>query len=309
MLRTEENHPERAGMNAGRLKGVAICAAGVVVISPDSLLIRLIDTDVWTLTFWRGLLIALTLFVFHLVRSRPHQLVATFASLGKTGLIAGVISGVGTVLFVAAIMYTSVANTLIIIGTAPLVAALLGRFFLRESVSLSSLAAILCALIGILITVCGGLEGPRLGDLYAFGTSLCVAGYLTAVRSAGDFDMTPCIVVSGLVAALIAVPFATPAAVAASVVPYMLLLGILVLPISFGLITVGPRYLPAHEVGLILLMETVLGPYWVWLVIGENPGLAAMIGGAIVVLTLAAHTVYDLRRQPLSHWIFHARGI
>ena len=85
--------------------------------------------------------------------------------------------------------------------------------------------------------------------------------------------------------------------VSAAALPYLLLLGVGVLPISFTLITLGPRYLPAHEVALFMLMETILGPYWVWLALGENPGLPAILGGAVVILTLATHTIVELRRN------------
>ncbi len=277
------------------LKGLAICTAGVLAISPDTLLIRLIDVDAWTLSFWRGLLLALVLGTAQLLRHRGRT-IAIYRALGRRGLLAGALWGLGTICFVGAVTQTSVANVLIIIGAAPLAAALLGRTFLAELVPLRTWLAIGGTLAGVLLTVWGNIDGPRLGDLIAVGAVLCLAAYLTIVRGAGSVDMTPCIVLSGIVAALLALPMAQPASVPAASVVWLLLLCVIVIPVSFTLITLGPRYLPAHEVALIGLLETVLGPYLVWLVLDEHPGSAALAGGAMVLVILALHTVAGARR-------------
>jgi drug/metabolite transporter (DMT)-like permease len=113
------------------LKGIAVSTAGVIAISPDSLLIRLIGADVWTLSLWRGLLLALTLAVVQLLRHRAG-IVACYVGMGRRDLLAGVLSEIGTICFVSAITYTTVANVLILLGATPLVTALMGRAFLGE---------------------------------------------------------------------------------------------------------------------------------------------------------------------------------
>ena len=276
------------------LKGIAVSTAGVIAISPDSLLIRLIDADVWTLSLWRGLLLASTLAVVQLVRHRG-RVFDGYAAMGSRGLLAGLLSGIGTICFVSAITYTTVANVLILLGGTPLVAALMGRVFLGEVVPARTWVAIGGALTGIVVTVGGAVAGPQAGDLFALGTVLCMAGYFTTVRAASAVDMTPCIVISGLVAALLALPFAHSGDLVATQIPYLVLLCALVIPLSFSLLTLGPRYLPAHEVALIGLLEAVLGPYLVWLVLDEHPGAAALVGGAIVLAVLSAHSVIGLR--------------
>lgn len=245
---------------------------------------------------WRGVLLAAVLGSAQLLRHRGRVL-SVYRDLGRRGLLAGCLSGIGTIFFVAAVTHTTVANVLIIIGAAPLVAALLSRTFLGELVPLRTWIAILGAVGGIALTVGGSLRGPQPGDLFALGAVLFLSAYLTTVRSAGDVDMTPCIVISGVVAAALAWPFAEPGSVPADGVIPLLLLSIIVIPLSFALITMGPRYLPAHEVALIGLLETVLGPYLVWLVLDEQPGLAAIAGGAIVLAVLAAHSVAGLRAR------------
>jgi drug/metabolite transporter (DMT)-like permease len=111
--------------------------------------------------------------------------------------------------------------------------------------------------------------------------------------------MIPAMALSGLIVALVAAPIA-PAAVVLddAQLAFMLAMGLFVVPVSFALITLGPRYLPAAEVSLLMLLETVLGPLWVWLAIGEAPGNMAFLGGSIVVATLAAHSAFALRSEP-----------
>ena len=286
------------GMDRRRhLTGLAITTAGVVLISPDSLLIRLSLTDVWTLSFWRGSGLAITLFVAQLIRHR-RAVLSVFRRLGTRGLVASLLSGVGTVMFVAAVQHTSVANVLILIGASPLIAAILSRLFLGDHIPSQTRVAIGATLAGVGLAVGGGLEGPRWGDLFAAGTSICMAAYLTIIRGVGDLDMTPCVCLSGIVAALISWPLAQPWLVPADGAPHLGLLCVIVIPVSFSLITIGPRYLPAYEVSLIGALETFLGPLWVWLVLNENPGIHAIIGGLIIIAALTAHSLLALARDP-----------
>jgi drug/metabolite transporter (DMT)-like permease len=293
--------PSSGLTDSGHLRGIAIAVAGILVLSPDSLLVRLVQADGWTLLFWRGALLAGTLGIFLLLRYRG-QLPQAVRRIGRAGFLAGTIAGVGTVSFVFALLHTTVANTLIIIGISPLVAALLGRTFLGEPVHRHTWVAIPCALVGVVVAASGSVAGgPALGDLFAAFTACCVAANLTALRAAGPADMTPSVAWSGVVAALIAAPLASPLAVAGDDVLVLGILGLIVLPVSFALIALAPRHLPAHEVSLILLLEMVVGPYWVWLALGERPGLQAVLGGAIVLATLVGHSIAgvlgDRRRQ------------
>ncbi|MFT5086445.1 MAG: drug/metabolite transporter (DMT)-like permease [Candidatus Latescibacterota bacterium] len=278
-------------------KGLIVSLAGIVVLSPDSLLVRLINTDPWTLLFWRGLLMAIGVSI-GLIANYRHHVLKAFFHIGRSGLLASALMGIGTILFVQALSRTSVANVFIIIGIGPLFAALLGRAFLKETVHLRTWLAIGGALIGIWIAVVDdGQSGRLVGDLCAAAAALCHAGYLTLLRSAQDVDMTPTVVVGGaFVAVAVWVP-AAPLSLTPEDAAYSLLLGLFILPVSLALIAIGPRYLPAPEVNLVMLLEMVLGPYWVWLVLDEEPGQRAVVGGVIVLTVLLLHSVASLRAQ------------
>ncbi len=279
----------------GHRYGLMITTLGVLVLSPDSLLVRLIAVDQWTMVFWRGILTALALTLFLGVTYRRGT-VDRFRAVGAAGLVIAGIFAAGTILFVVALNHTSVANTLVIISAAPLFAAIFSRVFLAEVVSPRTWAAIVAALGGIGVIVSGSFQGGTTdGDLAALGTAVCMAGGLSLIRRGRDRNMVPAMALSGLLSAVLVLPLASPLAPDQGQAGLLLLLGLIVLPVSFGLITLGPRYLPAPEVALVLLLETVLGPYWVWLVIGETPSSRAFIGGSIVIGALILHSALALR--------------
>ena len=283
-------------MASDQLKGVAVATAGVLALTPDSLLIRLIHTDAFTLLFFRGLLLFLSLAIFVTLASRG-KVVSEFRGIGWTGALAASLLAGSTICFVLAVRNTLVANVLIIVGAAPLFAALFSRHFLSERVHLRTWLAICVALGGIGITVSASVsEGHLAGDLFALGTACFISAQLTTLRRAGRRSMTPSVALAGLIAAIAAAPLASPATVSVADAGWLILLGAVVLPVSFTLIAAGPRYIPAPEVSLLMLMEMVLGPLWVWLIVDEYPGTRALVGGAIVLLTVTVHACVGLRQ-------------
>ena len=284
-----------------RVKGLLITGAGVLVLTPDSLLVRLVAADQWTLLFWREVLMALGL-VALLVVFYGRETPARFRAVGRPGLWISLTFAGSSISFILALTHTSVANTLVIISTAPLFAAILARLVLKEDVARRTWVAILLALGGIAILVSGDLGGGSslTGDGFALVTALCMAVTLTIMRHGRAVNMIPAMALSGVVGALLVWPLAAPLAVTARDAVVLGLMGLVILPVAFAAIALGPRYIPAPEVSLLFLLETVLGPYWVWLVLGEDPGPRAILGGALVIATLVAHSALGLRRQAAS---------
>lgn len=274
-------------------RGVLLALSGVLILSPDGLLIRLITTNDWTLLFWRGLLMSISLLTAFACIHKKNMWTA-YKVMGKKGILAAIIQAIGTTFFVLAITHTTVANTLIILGVMPLWAALFSRIFLSERIHLRTWVAIPIALCGIYITTQGNLH-TNIGDLYAICGSLFIALQGVIARSARTINLTPSLAIGGLIIALIASFNASPVAVTQTDAMYLALLGFLILPLSFGLLITAPRYIPAPEVNLILLLEMVLGTYWVWLIIGEAPTAHALTGGAIIIITLTTHTYLGFR--------------
>lgn len=286
---------------ATHIKGLLLTAGAVLILSPDALLVRLIQCDVWTLLFWRCLLTGIMQGLFLAVHFR-RQLLQSFRNIGRTGLLSAGVVSIGAFLFVNSLRHTAAANTLIILAATPLFSSLLNRLFLRESIPRRTWIAIMVCFGGILLIFAGSLRsGLLLGDLLALGATLMWASNLVILRSGKAVNMIPASLLGNLLvvpAALLA--GAQPLAVTGDDMVFLLLLGGFVLPVSFTLITLGPRYLSAPEVSLILLIETVLGPIWVWLALGEIPLATTVLAGVFIVGTLALHTTMSLwaLRQP-----------
>jgi len=285
-----------------RAKGLAITALGVLILTPDGLLVRLAATEPMTLAMLRGLLQAAgTLLVVLVLRGRATP--QAFRALGRPGLWLSLVYGLGNLLFVLALDNTSVANVLVFLATIPLFSALLGWLILRERLPLRTWAAIAAAFAGIAVVAGDSLGQPTLaGDSAALGAAFCFAFFFVLVRKRPDVDMIPAVALSGVTSALIALPLMLSLeglgplqALDRLHLLWVAIPGLVILPVSFACIVTGPRYLPAAEVGLIMLLETVLGPFWVWLVLGEEPRATTLLGGGIVLTTLAWHTLASRR--------------
>ncbi len=283
-------------------KGLLLTSLGVLVLTPDSLLVRLIDAEPFTLLVWRGALQALGILAILAVQYRG-RLNLPFRAIGRAGLLLAAVFSGCTFGFIIALSLTSVADVLVIVAAAPLAAAVFSLTFLGERVPARTWVAIAFTLAGIALLVSEDLgSGSLVGDIVAFGCALCIGATFTITRHARAVSMVPAMVVAGCFTGLAALPFALllesgGLLFAGPQLGYTLIMGLVVVPVSFALITLGPRYLPAPEVGLLMLLETVLGPLWVWLAIGEYPGDLALAGGALVVATLAGHTLAGGRRR------------
>ena len=277
-------------------KGLIITALGVLLISPDGLLTRLILVDHWTLIFWRALFLSFGMWLI-VSLIYPNKAWHKYKSMGRGGSIMVLIYAMGTISFIVAITHTSVANTLIILSTTPMFAAIIGWIFLRESIPARTWVAILLVGIGIYIISSDSesLTSSLFGDLAAMGGSFFLATGFTVIRSFPKIPILPVISTSGLLTALIVLPLAQPFSVTQDDMGYLLIMGIYMLPVATALMYSGPRYIPAPEVGLMLLLESILGPVWVWLALGEQPGTRTFIGGAIILSTLAINTVWLLK--------------
>ncbi len=277
-------------------KGLLLTFCAVLILSPDALLVRLIGCDVWTLLFWRCLLTGIMQALFLATHYRS-RLLAAFRSIGRTGLYSTATVTIGSLLFVNSLKHTAAANTLVILAATPLFSSLLSRIFLREQIARRTWIAIILCFSGILAIFSGSLQsGLLLGDLLALGATLMWGLNLVFLRRGKAVNMIPANALGNLlVVPLAMLAGAAPLTVSAADAGYLLLLGGLVLPVSFALITLGPRYLSAPEVSLILLTETVLGPIWVWLVIREVPHATTLVAGLLIVVTLAVHTLLSVR--------------
>ncbi|HRY16679.1 MAG TPA: DMT family transporter [Candidatus Competibacteraceae bacterium] len=275
-------------------RGMLIAGAGVLVISFDALLIRLADSAPADVTFWRGTLIFLSLTAFLWITGRLEE----WRAYWKYGWLALLITGLysaNTGLFVFAISHTSVANTVVILSSSCFFAALFSWLMLRETLALRTWVAILAALAGLWFIFATDLgSGGRLGDLFALATAASLGLSLTLMRRFARLPVIPVIALGSLGIALAALPFAQPLGLPFDRYPWLLIMGLAQMPAALVCLLVATRYLPAPEVSFFLLIETVLGPLWVWFVLGETVATRTFIGGGVILATIAAHAYWSL---------------
>jgi drug/metabolite transporter (DMT)-like permease len=277
--------------------GFVITVLGVLILCPDTLLIRLVQAEggsQWTIAFWRGLLTAAGLMIFYRLAEGRGAL-RHFFRMDKWVLVAALTMGIQALAFILSVANTSVANTLIIVATGPLFTALFAWGFLNERPPLRTWFTIAAAFTGMLVIFYHDLGSVSLlGDLLALVTAVGLGITFVIVRHRKAVNMMPAMSMGKFASALAVVPLAAPFDMTATGLGLMLFLGLILLPVSFGLLTLGPRYIPAPEVSLLLLLETVLGPLIVWLAIGEAAATSTIVGGVIVLIALAGNAVLGL---------------
>jgi drug/metabolite transporter (DMT)-like permease len=290
--------PRPEGTTTQHLYGTFIVTIGVLVLSFDALLIRLAHTNSWNVAFWRGAFMVVSLGLLLAVR-QPASAVANFNANQRVSIISACLTSLGSLLFVLSVNHTRVANTVVILSVSPLFAALFTHLFLHEVVSLRTWAAIGVTLVGVAIVVSGSLESTNwLGDLFALLAACNLGGNFTLLRRYPQPSRIVIIGLSGIFIALIALPFAAPLGLSWQSYGVLAVMGLLQIPLALILIAVGTRYLPAPEVSLLLLVETVLGPIWVWLALGEQPAVTTFVGGVLIIATLAVHSWLGLQEIP-----------
>jgi drug/metabolite transporter (DMT)-like permease len=200
------------------------------------------------------------------------------------------------VLFVSAVIYTDVANAVVIISMSPLFAGLLTRIFGIEVIPLRTWPAIACAISGVVVVFYGSLgAGGMLGNAIALIAALNIGSNLTLLRQNTWLDPLPLVCVGGAIMALLSAPFASPFGLDPQSYLVLALMGLVQMPAALVLIGLSTRYLPSPEVSLLILVETVCAPIWVWLVLGEKPPGLTFLGGGIILATLVVHFWLGLR--------------
>lgn len=271
--------------------GILVTLAGVMIFVPDALVMRLIGGDMLALAFWRGLLAGGVFLLGNMILA-PQTMPARGEWFDRKGLLIIALNAGGVLSWCSAMQHTSTANALLVLSIAPFLAAILSWLLLGERIDRATAVAIALVFCGVLIIASGSLgHGRLLGDGFALMNALTIAAYYVTLRTTGRRNMLPHLALGSCLGGLLAVPFADFTPVTTGQALLILLSGAVILPGAAGLLMLGPRYLPAAEVSMITLLEVILGPLLVWAVIGENPGPATLVGGAVIVLTVMLHTL------------------
>jgi len=276
------------------LKGLLIAFFGIVILTPDAVLVRLADSNSWTVLFWRGIFFAAGIIVILLITYRSKA-VNELINIGKGGVLIGLLTALGGTSFILAIHYTSIAKTLVIISISPIMVAIVSLIMLKEKPALYTWLSMILVFIGIYIVMAGDKSGMNLmGNLFALAAVVIGGFSFTLLRKYKNVNMVPAMAVNGIAIALIGFVFADSLVLSSQSMLYILASGV-VLAVSFSLITIAPQYIPAPEVAMFFPLGTVLGILIAWIVVKEQPPSNALIGGSIVIVTLFCHAWYSTK--------------
>ena len=276
-------------------KGSLLAFVAVMFITPDSLFIRISTIDTWGLVFYRGIIPFLTVFFVMLIIYKLNFFKILLSS-GYHGIIYIATFSITNITFVVSIQNTNVANTLVMIATAPMLSAILSTILLKETSDKKTWISVIVTFAAILYIFFDSLKlGNFYGDILGFITAIGLAVGAITIRSAKSKNLVPAAVVGKLFVATFALFFIESFALTENDLIIVPLMCILCVAIPFVLVTIAPRFIPAAEVNLFFLLETIIGPIWVWLIIKEQPSFETILGGTVIVATIAFHSFLKLR--------------
>lgn len=273
--------------------GIALAMLGGLLISIDIPMIRLSESDPWFYMVARGVGLAVVLGLVILFGRRFTE-TPNNPFNDKHFVEVGILFGIASILFTLSVFNTSTSNLVFILAFNPILAALFAWWLIGERPNLVTWLAILATTGGVAIIVSDGVEtGNLFGDLTSLGAAIVLAFSLVRTRQSGK-DLSLC----GCLGGMISASFALPLAILYSSMPgapgWVAVNALILVPIAGYTLALAPRYIPAPQVAIFFLLETVLAPVWVWMIFAEVPSERTLIGGTIVLCAIAGHSLWML---------------
>ena len=278
-------------------KGSLLAFIAVMLITPDSIFIRLSNIETWGMLFYRGA-IPFVVVLIGLIFFYKNNLLKALVGVGYPGIFYVISFSICNITFIISIQNTNVANTLVMIAMAPMLSAILGSIFLKEVPDSKTWIAIIITLIAVSYIFHDSIEmGNFYGDLFGLITAFGLACNAVIARFAKNRDLVPSAVIGKLCVAIFAFFFVDTFSLVGTDLIFVPLMCVMCVAIPFVLVTIAPRFIPAEEVNLFFLLETIIGPFWVWLIINEQPSIETIQGGSIILLTIAIHSFLKLKQS------------
>ena len=281
-----------------KLPGPLLVFVGAVCLSFGGLIVKSFEgANLWQILFWRQLFFIIVVSIFLTINYKKEVLKKIYFS-GFPGLIGGIILGIGFSSYVFAMYNTTVANTNFIIQTQTIFLAIFGYFFLKEKISIITLLSIILAISGLILMLGNSLSGGyMLGNTVAFVMPITFASLILIVRKYPHLDMVPLQLVAGFVALLIGFIFSNKILISSFDIYLAFLSGTFQLGLGFIFITIGARKTLSALVGIIMLTEAILGPFWAWLFVNEDASFYTIIGGLIIIFAVFLQFVSSIKKE------------
>jgi len=278
-------------------KGSLLAFVAVMLITPDSIFIRLSNIETWGMLFYRGA-IPFVVVLIGLIFFYKKNIFKALVGIGYPGIFYVISFSICNITFIISIQNTNVANTLVMIAMAPMLSAILGSIFLKEVPDQKTWLAIIITLFSVAYIFHDSMEmGNFYGDLFGLITAFGLACNAVIARFAKNRDLVPSAVIGKLCVAIFAFFFVDSFSLVGSDLIIIPLMCVMCVAIPFVLVTIAPRFIPAEEVNLFFLLETIIGPFWVWMIIKEQPSIETIQGGLVIILTIAIHSFLKLKKS------------
>lgn len=275
-----------------QMTGMMYSLLGVLLLTPDALILRWVTIEHSEVLLWRGIFFSLGFSLIVLVRHRRNA-VRALVNAGWPGVVSGFFFAMNTYCYTQALQQTGAATAMMIISTAPVFAALIAWLWLGERINFAVGLTIVMTLIGMAIIVSDGDGGNSFfGNMMAMGCAIFMAINFNWARRHSSIDITPGLIVGGLI--IVALGWFNTSAVMArpEEIGAMFLSAAIAMPIGFVLLQIAPRYIGATEVSLFLLLESIIAPVWVWLGLGETPSATTLVGSVVVLFALLLYCYF-----------------
>lgn len=291
------SHPPAGGLalpsETHHTKGLVLTAIGGMALTIDIPLIRLADGEAWSILLVRSGMTFLAALVIWTIWRRLTPKAPRLVP-GRDGLVVATLYGIGSIAFITAVFHTSTADLVFILAFNTMFAALLSWLFLRERPRPATLVAMCLMVLGVAIIVNSSLgTGNLFGNLMALGSAFCVASAITISRASGK-DMGFTALVGVILPFFVALWMVADIGFQIAQPWWIVFNGAVVMPLAFFCLANGPKYISGPEVAMFYLLETVLAPVWVWMIFSEVPTRDSLIGGTILIVTLVAHSMWQI---------------
>ena len=267
-----------------KIPGPILVLLGGFSLSWGGLIIRSFEVaSIWQILFYRSIFFLWALITF-LLLTYGKKTFKKIKEAGIPGLFGGIFLSGSYVAYMYSMTETTVANVVFIISTQTVFLPILAYFFLKEKISPRGFVAIVLAMIGVILMIGDSFgTGSLYGNLAALVIPINFSILILIIRKYPKVDMIPAIFHAGIFSCLYGLILLEGISIPPKDVWLSFLLGVPQLAFGFIFITIGSRTTPAVMVGLLMLMETIFAPIWVWLFYNEIPPTSVLIGGLIII--------------------------
>jgi drug/metabolite transporter (DMT)-like permease len=279
-------------------KGLALTSLGVFIMSLESLFIKFTTISPFLFSFYIGIFMFISMFTSFILNKKEYIKKALSTSPFLMLIICAFLMGLSNIFFITAVKTTTVANVVIIFSTAALFSALFAYLFFKEKITKNIVISSFFIFIGLFIIFNDNLEiGSVEGNIYAL---LCTALFsisFVLLSKYKEMDRTILTAFAGLALSILAIFFCDELVIDFRTLIILMIMGLLISPISRLLLGNGAKYISASEVSLLMIIETIMAPIWVWIFLNEIPSSYTFIGGSIIIVTLIINSLYNLKKN------------